>query len=210
MLNILIADDHAVVRCGVRDILAEEFPSARFGEAANAGEVFREIWTKDWDLIILDITMPGRSGLDVLREVKSARPGLPILVLSMHPEDQFAKRSLKAGASGYLNKETAAEELVQAAKKILAGGRYVSRSLAERLAFDLEAKVTELPHEALSDREFQVLRMIGSGRTVSQIGRELSLSVKTISTYRARILRKMDMKTNADLTRYAVENKLLD
>jgi len=210
MLRILIADDHAVVRCGVRDILAQGFPSARFGEACNADEVFQQVWTKEWDLVILDITMPGRSGLDVLKELKSARPGLPLLVLSMHPEDQFAKRCLKAGASGYLNKDIAADELVRAVKKAVAGGKYVSRSLAEKLAVDLETHVQGQPHEALSNREFQVMRMISAGRTVSEIARELSLSVKTVSTYRARIMIKMNMRTNAELTRYAVENELLD
>lgn len=156
-------------------------------------------------MVVLDINMPGRSGNEVLREIKRFKPKLPVLVLSMHPEDQFAVRMLKSGAAGYLTKESAGDELVGAIKKVTTGGRYISASLAERLASYLDIDVQKAPHERLSDREFLILRMIGSGKQVSQIARELSLSVKTISTYRARILEKMDMKNNAELTRYAVE-----
>ncbi len=210
MLRILIADDHAVVRYGVKAILVEEFPSAHFGEARNADEVFQQVWKTHWDLLILDITLPGKSGLEVLKELKSAHPRLPILILTVHPEDEFAKRVLKAGASGYVNKESAGEELVKAAKKAFDGGKYVSQALAEKLAVDLETDSEKQPHERLSDREYEVMCMIASGKTVSQIGAQLSLSVKTISTYRTRLLRKMGMKTNAALTRYAVKNELID
>src|SRR6266581_4600027 len=209
-MKILIVDDHAVVRRGLRQILADEFRRADFGEARNAQEALARVWKDKWDVVVLDITMPGRSGLEVLREIKHARPKLPVLVLSMHPEDQFAVRMLKAGAAGYLTKESAGDELVGAIKKVVGGGRYISPSLAERMASYLDIDVHKAPHERLSDREFLVLRMIASGKTVSQIGRELSLSVKTISTYRARLLEKMDMKHNAELTHYAVQKTLVD
>ena len=165
---------------------------------------------EDWDLVILDVTMRGRSGLDFLSDLKQLRPDLPVLVLSMHPEDQYGKRVLKAGAAGYMNKETAPEELVKAIRKVLAGGRYVSEALAEKLAIDLGADSTRPAHERLSDREFEVLRMIVSGKTTSQIADELHLSATTISTYRSRILEKMRMTTNAELMRYALQNHLVD
>jgi len=204
-----LTDDHAVVRQGLKLILADHFKKAVFGQARNATEALIRIAKENWDVLVLDITMPGRSGLEILQDVKRLRPKLPVLVLSMHPEDQFAVRMLKAGAAGYLTKESADEELVGAIKKVVDGGRYVSPSLAERMASYLTIDVQKAPHERLSDREFQVLRMIASGKTVSQIGRELSLSVKTISTYRARLLEKMDMKNSAELTHYAVQNKLV-
>lgn len=181
-----------------------------FGEARNAHEALTRAAKEKWDVMILDITMPGRSGLEVLREIKRLRPKLPVLVLSMHPEDQFAVRLLKAGAAGYLTKESAGDELVGAIEKVVAGGRYISPALAERMASYLDIDVQKPPHERLSDREFLILRMIGSGRTVSQIAKELSLSVKTISTYRARLLEKMDMKTNAEVTHYAIQNQLVN
>src|SRR5258705_13184326 len=209
-MRILIADDHAVVRHGLKQILADDFKRAEFGEARNGQEALARIWKEKFDIVILDVTMPGRGGLDVLKEIKTARPKLPVLVLSMHPEDQFAVRVLKAGAAGYLTKESAGEELVGAINKVVAGGRYISPSLAERMASYLDIDVLKAPHERLSDREFLVLRMIASGKTVSQIGRELSLSVKTISTYRARLLEKMDMKNSAELTHYAVQQQLVD
>jgi len=208
-MRILIADDHAVVRRGVREILTEAFPSAEFGEAQDCQEVFHQVRKQDWDIVVLDITMPGTGGLEALKELKSSRPELPVLVLSIHPEDQFAVRCMKAGASGYITKEKAPHELTEAIKKIVAGGKYISDSLAEQLAIYVAGDETAMPHEALSDREFQVMRMIASGKTVTEIGGELSLSVKTISTYRARVLDKMRMKTNAELTRYAIENKLV-
>ncbi len=210
MVRILIADDHAVVRRGLKDILAEEVQTATFGEAQNASEVLQHVWKEDWDVVVLDISMPGRSGLDVLKDLKHARPQLPVLILSIHPEDQFAVRCLKAGASGYMTKESAPKELVKAIMKVIAGGKYVSPLLAEKLACDLETGIDKPLHETLSDREYQVMCMIGSGKTVSEIGKDLSLSPKTVSTYRSRILEKMKMRTNADLIRYAIENLLVD
>jgi two-component system invasion response regulator UvrY len=208
-MRILIADDHAVVRHGLKQILADEFKRAEFGEARNGQEVLNKVWKEKWDVVILDITMPGRGGLEILKEVKKARPKIPVLVLSMHPEDQFAVRVLKAGASGYMTKESAPEQLVEAIRKIVAGGRHISPSLAEIMAAYLTVKTEKPPHELLSNREFQVLRQIASGRTVSEIARELSLSVRTVSTYRTRILEKMGLKTNAELTHYAFQNQLV-
>jgi DNA-binding NarL/FixJ family response regulator len=209
-MKILLTDDHAVVRQGLKLILADHFKNAVFGEARNAHEALSRVSKDKWDVAVLDITMPGRGGWEVLREIKRLKPKLPVLILSMHPEDQFAVRMLKGGAAGYLTKESAGEELVGAIKKVVAGGRYISPSLAERMASYLDIDVQKAPHERLSDREFLILRMIASGKQVSQIARELSLSVKTISTYRARILEKMDMKNNAELTRYAVERGVVD
>ena len=209
-MRILITEDHAVVREGVKLILADHFKKAVFGEARNATEALARVWKEKWDVVLLDITMPGRSGLEVLKEIKRSRPRLPVLILSMHPEDQFAVRLLKAGAAGYLTKESAGEELVGAIKKVVGGGRYISPSLAERMASYLTIDVQKAPHERLSDREFLILRMIGSGRQVSQIAKELSLSVSTVSTYRARILEKMDMKNNAELTHYALQKRLVE
>src|SRR2546421_11364608 len=209
-MRILLADDHAVVRHGLKQILADEFKKAAFGEARNAQEALDLVWKEDWDVVVLDITMPGRSGLEVLREIKKSRPKLPVLVLSMHPEDQFAVRVLKAGASGYMTKESAPDELVGAVRKIVAGGRYVSPALAEKMASYLAIDTLKPPHERLSDREFVVLRMIASGKTVSQVADELSLSVKTVSTYRTRILEKMGMMSNAEMTHYAIKNQLVE
>jgi DNA-binding NarL/FixJ family response regulator len=209
-MRILIADDHAVVRRGLRQILAEAFKRATFGEAANSQEALECVWKDPWDIVILDLTMPGRSGLEVLKEMKRARPKLPVLILSMHPEDQFAVRLLKAGASGYMTKESAAEELVGAVNKAIAGGRYVSLPLAEKLASLIVHDVHAAPHENLSDREFLILRMIASGKPVSVIARELSLSVKTVSTYRARLLEKMNMSNNSELVHYAFQNELVE
>ncbi len=199
-----------MVRQGLKLILADHFKRAVFGEARNAQEALGLVARQPWDVAVLDITLPGRGGLEVLKEVKRLRPRLPVLILSMHPEDQFAVRMLKAGASGYMTKESAGDELVGAIQKVVSGGRYISPSLAERMASYLDMDVHKAPHERLSDREFLVLRMIASGKTVSQIGQELFLSVKTISTYRARILEKMDMKNNAELTHYAVQRGLVD
>ena len=209
-MRVLIVDDHAVVRHGLRQILADQIKNATFGEAKDAGEAIERVCKERWDVVILDITLPGRSGLDVLKDIKRHRPRLPVLVLSMHPEDQFAVRVLRTGASGYMTKESAPEELVGAIKKVLAGGRYVSPALAEKMASYLTIDVEKSPHERLSNREFLILRLIASGKTVSQIAEELSLSVKTVSTYRTRILVKMDMSSNAELTRYAIENQLAD
>jgi len=198
------------VRQGLKLILADHFKKAVFGEARNATEALARVWKEKWDVVVLDITLPGRSGLEVLKEIKRSRPQLPVLILSMHPEDQFAVRLLKAGAAGYLTKESAGEELVSAIKKVIAGGRYISPALAERIASYLTIDVQKAPHERLSDREFLILRMIASGKPVSQIARELSLSVATVSTYRGRILEKMDMKNNAELTHYALQKELVD
>lgn len=209
-MKILLTDDHAVVRRGLRQILAAEFKKAEFGEAANAQEAIKKLGEEPWDIAVLDVTMPGRGGLEVLKEIKQTRPKLPVLMLSMHPEDQFAVRLLKAGASGYMNKESAPEELVGAVKKLLSGGRYVSPALAEKMASYLALDVQTTPHERLSDREFLVLRLIASGKPVGAIARELSLSVKTISTYRTRILEKTGMTNNAELTHYALQNHLVE
>jgi len=208
-LKILLADDHAVVRSGLKQILAEEFHRAIFGEARNPQEALALVEKENWDVVVLDITMPGRSGLDVLREIRKSRPKLPVLVLSMHPESQFAVRVLKQCASGYITKESAPEELAGAIRKVLAGGRYVSATLAQTLAARLSSDTHKPPQELLSDREFHVLCLIASGKLVGQIARELSLSVKTISTYRARILEKMGMTNNAELMRYGMEHQLV-
>ena len=210
MLKILIADDHPIVRQGLKQILSEEFEIEALGEAQNSQEVLELVRKKNWDIVVLDITMPGRGGVDVLKDLKGQYPKLPVLILSMHPEDQYAVRVLKAGAAGYLTKESVQDELVKAIKKILAGGKYVSPSLAEKMAFDLETKTEKPLHETLSDREYQVMLLIASGKTVSQIAEKLSLSVKTIDTYRTRILEKMKMKTNAELMHYVIKNKLVE
>jgi DNA-binding NarL/FixJ family response regulator len=210
VIRILIADDHAILRRGLKEILARELKEVLCGEAENAQQVLAQIQNQEWDLVILDITMPGRSGLEVIRDLKAVRPKLPVLVLSMHPEDQYGKRVLRAGASGYMKKESAPEELIKAIHKVLAGGRYVSPALAEKLALELSGEAERAPHERLSDRELEVLRMIAAGKTVSQLAEELHLSVTTVSTYRARLLEKMGMTTNAELVRYALQNGLVD
>jgi two-component system invasion response regulator UvrY len=194
----------------LKQILADEFKRATFGEARNAHEALDLVWKEHWDVVVLDVTMPGRSGLEVLREIKKSRPRVPVLVLSMHPENQFAVRVLKRGASGYMTKESAPDELVGAVKKVLAGGRYVSTSLAEKLATYVSADNQKPPQELLSDREFQVLRLIASGKIVSEIAKDLSLSVKTISTYRTRILEKMGLRNNAELMHYAMQHQLVE
>ena len=209
-MKILIGDDHAVFRRGLKETLSEAFPKTVFGEARTAQETFELAQRQNWDVIILDISMPGRSGLDILEDLRRSRPRIPVLLLTMHPEQQFARRALKAGAAGYLTKDSVPEELKEAIKRIVAGGRYVSATLAETLAVDLR-RGADLPlHELLSDREFQVLRMIASGKTVKEVADELSLSVKTVSTYRSRILEKTGMKTNAELIRYALQTQLVD
>jgi DNA-binding NarL/FixJ family response regulator len=207
--RILIADDHAILRRGLREILEHELGAVQCGEAGNAQEVLRQVQQERWDLLILDITMPGRDGLDALRDLKQMRPKLPVLVLSVHPEDQYGKRVLRAGASGYMNKESAPEELIKAVRKVLAGGTYVSPTLAEKLAIDLGKGTEKASLERLSDRELEVLSLIASGRTISQIAEELHLSVPTVSTYRARVLDKTGMTTTAELVRYALENRLV-
>jgi two-component system invasion response regulator UvrY len=210
MIRVLIADDHAILRRGLKEILVREFADASCGEAGEAAQVLQQVRSHSWDLVILDVSMPGRSGLDVLGELKQLRPHLPVLVLSMYPEEQYGKRVLKAGAVGYMNKETAPEELVTAIRRVLAGGRYVSTTLAEKLASDLGGDTERPIHESLSNREFEVLRMIASGKTNSQMAEELHLSVTTVSTYRARLLEKMRMANNAELMHYALKNRLID
>ncbi len=209
-MRVLIADDHAVFRRGLKETLAEAFSRVTFGEARTAQETLEHVRGQDWDVVILDISMPGKSGLDILDDLKRLRPKLPILLLSMHPEQQFARRALKSGAAGYLTKDSVPDELKVAVKKIAAGGRYVSATLAEKLAVDLREGAETPLHELLSDREFQVMRMIASGKTVKEIAENLSLSVKTVSTYRARILEKTGMKSNAELIRYALQSQLVD
>jgi DNA-binding NarL/FixJ family response regulator len=206
-MRVLIADDHAIVRKGLRQI-AEESGKISVDEAANGQEALDKLRQDRWDALVLDISMPGRHGLDVLQAVRDLQPQLPVLILSMHPEEQYAMRVLKAGASGYMNKDTAPGELVQAIQKIVNGGKYISATLAEKLAYEISGDSDKLPHEKLSDREYRVLVMIGAGKSVSQIAEELSLSVKTVSTYRSRLLEKMNLNNNADLIRYVIDHNL--
>jgi DNA-binding NarL/FixJ family response regulator len=210
MMKILIADDHAVVREGLKQILSESSEMVVTAEASTGPEVLEEIGKDDFDLVVLDIAMPGRGGLDILKEIKNKKPRLPVLILSMYPEEQYAVRVLKAGASGYMTKESAPHELINAIKQISKGKKYVSPSLAEKLALDLEITTGRPLHESLSDREYQVMCMIASGKTLKEIAEQLSLSIKTISTYRSRILEKMNMKSNAELTHHAIKNRLVD
>ena len=210
MIRILIADDHAILRSGLKGILTREFKSVMCGEAGSASQVLSQVQGNNWDLLILDVMMPGRSGLDILKDLKGIRPKLPVLVLSTYPETLLGKRALKAGASGYMNKESAPEDLIKAVRRVLAGGRYVSPALAEALAGDLDLRADEPLHARLSDRELEVLRLIGTGKTVSQIARLLHLGVTTVSTYRAHILEKMHMTTTAELMNYALRNCLVE
>jgi two-component system invasion response regulator UvrY len=210
MIKILIADDHPVVRKGLREIIEETSDMEVTDEASNGQEVLAKVFKKDFDVVLLDISMPGRSGLDILKELKSQLPKIAVLVLSIHPEEQYAVQVLKAGAAGYLTKKSAPEELVTALRKVSTGGKYVSPSLAEKLASALETGIEKPPHETLSAREYEVMRKIASGKTVTEIARELFLSPKTISTYRTRILEKMGIKNNAELIRYAIKNRLVD
>jgi two-component system invasion response regulator UvrY len=210
MIKIFVADDHAIVRQGLKQIVADTHDIVVAGEASGGHEVLDKVLKNNYDVVLLDITMPGRSGLDILSELKSRKPGLPILVLSIHPEEQYAVRALKAGAAGYLTKGSASEELVAAIRKVSRGGKYISPYLAEKLAFDLETGAEEPLHQTLSDREYQVMCMIASGKTVKEIAEELLLSAKTVSTYRTRILLKMQMKNTAELIRYTLENRLCD
>ena len=207
-MNILVADDHAVVRRGLKQILLDRYPVANIAEADNAQEVLNLVGEQHWDIVVLDISMPGKSGLEVLKELRKLYPKLPVLILSTHPEEQYAIRALKAGAAGYITKEMAPEQLLSAVQKVISGGKYIGQSVAELLAEKFSVAKENVAHETLSDREYQVLCLIASGKTIGHIGRELSLSPNTISTYRARILEKMGMTTNADLTRYVIENGL--
>ncbi len=210
MIKIFIADDHAIVREGLKQIVAETTDMAVTDEADTGHEVLEKASENDYDVLVLDITMPGLNGLDTLKQLRTQRPDLPVLVLSIHPEEQYAVRVLRAGASGYLTKESAPDELISAIRKVSMGGKYVTPSLAEKLASDLVADGKKPLHETLSDREYQVLCMIASGKTVTEIAGELFLSEKTISTYRSRILEKMKMKTNAELIHYAIKHGLVE
>ena len=208
MIKILVADDHPIVRQGLKQILSE-YPDMTVADEAGTGkEVLVKVGKKDFDIVLLDISMPGRNGLDILKELKVKKPKLPVLVLSIYPEDQYAVRVLKLGAAGYLTKESVPEDLVAAIRKVARGRKYVSNSLAEKLATDLEINAEKAPHENLSDREYQVMSMIASGKRLKEVAEELSLSIKTISTYRSRIMEKMNMRNNAELIRYALQNGL--
>jgi two-component system, NarL family, invasion response regulator UvrY len=207
--RVLIADDHFAIRRGVRHILEARFKNLEFGEAVNSAEALHKLKQAPWDILILDIEVPGRSGFEVLKQIKLERIKTPVLVFSFHKEDQVAIRALKSGAAGYLSKDAADSELVDALEQILAGKKYISVSVAQQLAAQLDTPLNQDPHDALSDREYQTLLLIASGKTVSEISAELSLSISTISTYRARILEKMRMKTNAELTSYAIRRNLV-
>ena len=210
MIKILVADDHAIFREGLKRILGDTRDMVVAGEAASSQEVISKLWKSDYDLVLLDISFPGRSGLDVLKQLRSLKPKLPVLILSMHPEEQYAVRALRAGASGYLTKGSASNELIKAIRRVARGRKYITSSLAEKLAFELENHSDRPPHKTLSDREYQVMCMIASGKRIKDIAAELSLSVKTIDTYRARILKKMNMLNTAQLTHYALKNNLVD
>ncbi|MFT3979615.1 MAG: response regulator transcription factor [Ferruginibacter sp.] len=209
MIRVLIADDHSVVRRGLKQILLEGFPTAYIEEVPDAEDLVKKVLTAEWDVVISDLSMPGRSGLEALQQIKQVQPKLPVLILSIHPEEQYAIRVLKSGASGYLSKDSAPDELVNAVQRVLLGKKYITDTIAEKLAAVLDQDSDRPPHENLSDREFSVLKMLAAGKSVSDIAESLFLSVTTVSTYRSRIMAKMNMKSNADLTLYAVEHKLL-
>jgi two-component system invasion response regulator UvrY len=207
-MKFLVADDHAIVRKGLVQLLREAFPAADVTEVANSHEVLEAVGKQIWDVILLDISMPGRNGIETLKQIRANGVKAPVLMLSMHPEEQYAVRVLKAGASGFLNKESATEELLAAVHKVLSGRKYITASVAEKLAETLGENSEKPAHELLSDREMQVLQHIAAGKTVSEIAEEISLSVNTISTYRTRILEKLSLNNNAELTRYALDNHL--
>ena len=210
MINVLIADDHALIREGLRKTLNGEPDINLIGDAANVVELFKQLERLVVNIILLDITMPGESGLDALKELRQKYPHIPVLILSFHPEHRFAVRAFKAGASGYITKQSATEELVQAIRKVISGGKYVSAALAEELAIDLDTASDKLPHETLSDREFQVMRLIAAGQKSSEIAAALSVTMSTVNTYRTRIFEKMNMQSNVELARYAVEHGLIE
>ena len=209
MIQILIADDHAIVRRGLKLLLLEEYPSAEIGEAGDSESLVKSVIQKQWDVVICDISMPGRSGLDALSQIKQIAPKLPVLIMSMYPEDQYALRVLKAGAAGYLGKETIHDDIVKAIQTVRLGKKIITPAIADKLAQAFETDAGTNLHDKLSDREFDVFKMIASGKSVSEIANQFSLSVTTVSTYRSRILEKMDLKSNADLTRYALEKNLI-
>jgi len=210
MIRIVIADDHEIVRAGLKQIIADDSDMEVAGESNNGENLIELVKKNEYDVVLLDLKMSGLSGIEAIKHIKAIKPELPIIVLSMHAEDQYAVRTIKAGASGYLTKETAAENLVNAIRKVVSGGKYISSTLAETLADTLAGGGAARPHESLTDRELQVMCMIASGKTVSEIASELFLSVKTISTYRQRLLEKMNMKNNSELTHYVIKNNLLD
>jgi len=210
MIRALIVDDHQVVRRGLKEVLGDQFSELETGEAENSRAALELITTQEWDIVLLDINIPGRDGLEVLSEIKRLRPRTPVLVVSAYPEEEFAIRSLEQGASGYLNKGSVSDEVVAAARKAMAGGKYVSALLAETLAVRLGRHIQHVPHERLSSRELQVLRMIAGGRTLKEIAAELALSIKTVGTYRLRIAVKLGLRSNIELTRYALKHRLAD
>ena len=207
MIRVLIADDHAIVRKGLKQLLLEEYPSAIIEEAGDAEELVKKVLAKEWDVVICDLSMPGRSGLDALKQIKQASPELPVLIMSMYPAEQYALRVLKAGAYGYLSKDSIHDELIKGVQTVLRGRKFITFSIAEKLVevFDGDRP----PHGLLSDREFDVFKLLASGKTISEIAEQLSLSATTVSTYRSRTLEKMKMRTNAELVRYALEKKLI-
>lgn len=209
MIRILIADDHAIVRKGLKLILQEQYPTATIGEVSDAESLVNATIQEKWDVVICDMNMPGRSGLDALNQIKHLSPGLPVLIISMYPEEQYALRVLKAGASGYLEKDTVHDDIVKAIETVRLGKKFITPTIAERLANALDTDNSKRPHETLSDREFDVFKLLATGKSVSEIGEQLSLSATTVSTYRSRIMDKMSMKSNADITRYALENSLI-
>jgi two-component system invasion response regulator UvrY len=210
VINVLIADDHALIREGLRKTLSGEPDMKLVGDVGNVADLFKQLERLAVNIVLLDITMPGESGLDALKELRQKYPHIPVLILSFHPEHRFAVRALKAGASGYITKQSATEELVQAIRKIVSGGKYVSAALAEELATELDTGSGKLPHETLSDREFQVMRLIAAGKKSSEIAEELSVTMSTVNTYRMRILEKMKMQSNVELARYALEHGLIE
>jgi DNA-binding NarL/FixJ family response regulator len=209
-MKILIVDDHELIREGLKKVLVKHPEMNVVGEAGDSIELYDQLKRIQVDIIIMDISLPGRSGLDIVNDLKKSYPEIKILILSMHPEDRFAVRALKAGAAGYLTKQSAAQELVKAIKKVMSGGKYITPALAEQLALEIETPSDKPAHELLSNREFEIMRMIGFGKSVGEIGGELSLSVNTITSYRARIMEKMKMKTNAELIRYAIQHQLVE
>ncbi len=210
MIRILIADDHAIVRRGMKQLLLEQYPFAEIGEASNVEDLIRLIVNqKKWDVVVCDMNMPGRSGLDAFMQIKEIAPGLPVLIMSMYPEDQYALRVLKSGAAGYLAKETIHDDIVKAIETVIKGKRYITLSLAEKLAESVNNETKKALHEVLSDREFDVFKLLASGKTITEIAIQLSLSSTTVSTYRSRIMEKMKMKSNAELARYAIESRLI-
>lgn len=209
-MKILLIDDHAVVRRGVRALLADEYPDAEFKEASNATEALHAIRKQRWDLLMLDISLPGRGGIDLLAEIRVARPEVAVIMLSMHPETEFAVRALKAGAAGYLTKQSADEELLNAVRKVLSGGRYITAKVADKLADLVAGASSDTPHARLSDREFQIMQLLAGGKTVKEIAADLSLSAKTVSTYRSRVLEKLELGSTAELARYADRHQLIE